>query len=80
MSEGTKPSEFIRRHLARGAYDLDDLVTWFDRYPAYQEVLERIHAINEEFTLPGEPPLAVYQPEAREALVRLAEQLESKGR
>ena len=80
MSEGTKPSEFIRRHPAGGAHDLDDLVTWFDRYSAYQDVLERIHAINDEFTLPGEPPLGVYKPEAREALARLAEQLESKGR
>ena len=80
MSEATKPSEFIRRHLAGAVYDLDDLVSWFDRDPAYQDVLQRIHAINYEFTLPGEPPLGVYKPEAREALMRLAEQLESKGR
>ena len=77
-----KASVLIRRHLdgSGNGYELDDLVhEWVDD-PDKDDVIQRVLDINSDYTLPGEPPLGVYKPEAREALLRLAEQLESEGR
>ena len=78
----SKASVLIRRHLdgSGNGFELDDLVhDWVDD-PHKEEVIDRVLEINREHTLPGEPPFGVYKPEAREALLRLAEQLESEGR
>jgi hypothetical protein len=82
LAKPEKASALIRRHLegSGSGYELDDLVhEWVDD-PDKDQVIECILNINNDYTLSGEPPFGVYKPEAREALLRLAEQLESEGR
>jgi len=82
MKDETKPSQYIRTHLsgAGNGYELDDLLSWHDRDPEWQDVIERLLEINDRLTLPGEPRLGVYKPEARGELIALAELLEQQGR
>jgi len=82
MTDSTKPSEYIRRHLSGTGtgFELDDMLSRHDRAPEWQDVLRRVHEINRHHILSGEPPLGVYKDEARADLERLAEELERQGR
>jgi hypothetical protein len=82
MRDCTKPSEYIRRHLSGigTGFELDDMLSLHDRDPAWQDVLRRVHDINRDHILPGQPPLGVYKDEARADLERFAEELELQGR
>ena len=74
-----KPSEYLRRHLAGGGYDLDDLVSWHDKDPKYEEVIQEVLGISNRFST-SEHPIGISNPESSAELEALAEKLEAEGR
>jgi hypothetical protein len=78
IKDRTKPSEYIRRHLdgTGSGFELDDLTSWHDRDPAWQDVIDRLMEINRRHG----SPLGVYKDEARQELLQLAVELEAQGR
>ena len=78
LRDRTKPSEYIRRHLAHSGngFELDDLVSWHDRDPEWQDVIDRLMEINRRHGF----PLGAYKEEAQDELRQLAEELAAQGR
>ena len=74
-----KPSEYLRRHLAGGGYDLDDLVSWHDRDPDYEDVIKEVLGISNRFAT-AQYPIGIGNPESSLELQALAEKLEAEGR
>ena len=77
MFSARKPSEYIRRHLAGGAFDLDDLVSL--GRPELKQAADDVVQISQQFAT-VEYPVGIANPAARNALQALAERLEAEGR
>ena len=75
------PSEYIRLHVSRkgNGFALDDLVSWHDRDPEWQDVIRDVLAISDQFST-SEFPIGISNPASDGALERLAERLEAEGR
>ena len=76
MFRRRKPSEYIRRHLAGGAYDLDDLVSL--GRPELKKAADEVIRISQQFRT-VEFPIGIANPASRAALQALAERLEAEG-
>ena len=79
MFSKRKPSEYIRRHLAGGGYDLDDLVSWHDGDPAYEDVIVEVLAISRRHST-ADFPIGIGNPASSDDLAALAARLEAAGR
>ena len=79
MFKKRKPSEYLRRHLAGGGCDLDDLVHWHAGDPKYEDVIEEVLAISRRFST-DEYLIGVSNPASDAELEALAERLEKRGR
>ena len=74
-----RPSEYLRRHLAGGAHDLDDLVSWHAKDADYVDVIEEVFGISDGLST-SEYPIGIGNPDSSAELEALASRLEAKGR